>query len=67
MRYDVNTELGPMNDIEADSVEAAKEIYSAANKGYDFDGAENGEYPVAWFFINEDGVLVEDYTEEMPD
>lgn len=66
MRYDINTELGPMNDIEAESIEQAKKIYSAANQGYDFDGAENGDYPGSWFFVNEDGIRVEDFTAEMP-
>ena len=64
--YDINTELGPMNDISADSIESAKSIYSAANRNYDFDGAENGEYPGSWFFINCDGVRVEDVTTDMP-
>ena len=64
--YTINTELGPMNDIAAESIEQAKEIYAAANRGYDFDGAENGDYPGSWFFVNEDGVRVEDFTEEMP-
>lgn len=66
MQYDINTELGPMHEIEAESIEQAKEIYSAANRGYDFDGAEKGDYPGSWFFVNEDGVRVEDFAEEMP-
>ena len=66
MVYGINTELGYMNDISADSIESAKEVYSAANRGYDFDGAENGEYPGSWFFVNEDGVRVEDFTDDMP-
>jgi hypothetical protein len=66
MDYDINTELGPMHNIAADSVEAAKAIYSAAHRGYDFEGAQNGEYPGSWFFINCDGVRVEDFTADMP-
>lgn len=65
-KYDINTELGPMNDIEADSVESAKEKYSLENHEYDFSGAENGEYPGSWFFIVCDGVRVVDCTAEMP-
>jgi len=64
--YNINTEVGPMNNIAADSIEAAKEVYSAANRGYDFEGAENGDYPGSWFFVNCDGVRVEDFTAEMP-
>lgn len=63
-KYTINSELGVM-DIEAGSVEEAKEIYAAA-KHYDFDGAEAGEYPGSWFFVNEDGVRVEDFTADMP-
>jgi len=64
--YNINTEVGPMNNIAADSIEAAKEVCSAANRGYDFEGAENGDYPGSWFFVNCDGVRVEDFTAEMP-
>lgn len=64
--YDINTEIGPMNDIQADDTESAKDIYSADHSGYDFAGAENGDYPGSWFFICEDGVRVEDFTVDMP-
>ena len=64
-KYTINTECGLMKDIEAGSVEEAKDIYSASNP-YDFDGAENGEYPGSWFFIEENGIRVEDLTAEMP-
>ena len=64
MTYTINSEIGVM-DIEAESAEAAKEIYANATH-YDFDGAEAGEYPGSWFFVNEDGVLVEDFTADMP-
>jgi hypothetical protein len=63
-QYTINSELGPM-DIQADSIEAAKEIYER-EMHYDFDGAAAGEYPGSWFFVNEDGVRVEDHTAEMP-
>lgn len=64
--YAINTECGLMTDIQAESIDAAKEIYSAATNGYDFDGAANGEYPGSWYTITEDGVRVDDYTVDMP-
>lgn len=64
--YTIRTECGLQCNILASSIDDAKEIYSQANDGYDFDGAENGEYPGAWFWVNCDGIRVEDFTADMP-
>lgn len=62
-KYTINTECGIMNDIDADSIDAAKEIYSQ-EMGFDFDAL--AEFPGSWYWIEEDGVKVESIAENMP-
>lgn len=62
--YTINSELGVAR-IEAESIEDAKDIYERDHH-YDFDGAAAGEYPGSWYFVDADGVRVEDCTAEMP-
>ncbi len=52
--YTINSECGPMYDIQAESIDDAKDIYSR-EKHYDFDLDEPG----SWYSIWEDGVPVE--------
>lgn len=61
--YTINSELGLMRDVLASSIDEAKEKYTE-KFGYDFDGFD--EYPGTWYWINENGVRVEDETECMP-
>jgi len=62
-KWTINSECGAM-DIEAETIEAAKAVYSA-DRGFDFDGFR--DYPGSWYFIaDEHGVRVEDETAEMP-
>lgn len=63
--YVINTECGVARGIVADSVGEAKEKYEASHH-YDFDGALAGEYPGSWYWIDEDGIRVEDHTKDMP-
>jgi hypothetical protein len=64
-KYTINTECGVARDIEAASIDEAKEQYEASHH-YDFGGALAGEYPGSWFWVDEDGVRVEDFTKDMP-
>lgn len=63
--YTINTECGLMRDFEAADIEAAKDAYSE-KFDYDFDGADAGEFPGSWYWIDEDGVRIADLTECMP-
>lgn len=60
--YTVNSECGLMSIKEA-NVEAAKAVYEK-EMHYDFDGA--ADYPGSWYFIECDGVRVEEMIDEMP-
>ena len=62
-RYTINTECGLMCDFEADDIETAKEEY-ARQYHYDFDGY--ADYPGSWYWIDEDGVRVEEHCDDMP-
>ena len=61
-KYTINSECG-VAYIEACSIEQAKEQYSRDHH-YDFDSYD--DYPGSWYFIEKDGVRVEDCTECMP-
>lgn len=60
--YVIRSELGTMT-IDAESVEDAKQEYQDAT-GFDFDGF--ADYPGSWYWIDENGVKIEDETENMP-
>jgi hypothetical protein len=60
--YTINSECG-VERIQAESIDAAKDIYSAKH-GFDFDGY--ADYPGSWYFISVDGLRVEDHCECMP-
>jgi len=62
--YRINTECG-LSAYEAETIDDAKERY-AEEENYDFAGAVAGEYPGSWFWISENGVRVEDFTQDMP-
>jgi hypothetical protein len=61
--YTISTECGIIRGIKADSAEDAKRQY-AASEPYDFDCY--AEYHGSWYFVEEDGVRIEDHTECMP-
>lgn len=64
-KYTINSECGVMRGYEAADIYAAKQKYEQ-DFHFDFDGADNGEYPGSWYWIEENGVRVADLTECMP-